>query len=459
MKRTSIVLLPLLLSGCMVPRYQRPEHPMPARFHTPCKSSMTQPLRNWWYQFHDETLNKLITQAINANYDLAIAIETIEQFRAQYQFKKSQLLPQIDVIGAARHTRFSKALAQTSFLQNPNVSFFQLGTDSFWEFDFWGKLRHERTAQLYTLEAQIEQMRNVYISLIADVARAYVDLCAIKQKYCLQEKKIFIETQLLALLKDRFSAGISNEIAVLKQQQLLGAALTDLEQLKIEYTQTKNSLALLLGRNPEDFTLSIGRTAVPLSHYQLATGIPSDILRRRPDIREAERRLAAAHELVGAAVAEWFPRFTLFGGLSSESSSGKKWFSGESLTWYIGPSIRWPLINFGRINATINVQESLKRQAALRYSQTIIAALKDVEDFLAAYCYSKEELLITRKRYEQAVAQEQLTADQLQAGLANKLQLLEAQRNRIETSLILTQIRQAVSDSLIGIYKALGGGW
>lgn len=459
MKQLAFILLPLVIPSCMVPRYKRPDYPMPKIFHIPCKSSMTEPLQDWWRQFNDATLNGLIEQAVNANYTLAIAVEKIEEFRAQYQFKKSQLLPQIDVIGAARHTRFSKALAQTSYLQNPNVNFFQLGTDAFWELDFWGKLRHERTAQLYTLEAQIEQMRNVYIMLIADVARAYVDLCSVKQKIKLQKEKIAIEKELSLLLQDRFIAGISNEISLLRQEQNLGAALAEFEELKISFAHIKNLLAVLLGQNPEDISFCQLSAHVPLSMYKLATGIPSDLIRRRPDIREVERQLAAAHELLGASIADWFPRITLFGRLTTESSTGKKWFYGDSLSWYIGPSIRWPLINFGRIKAMIHVQESRQRQAALRYSNSIINALKDVEDFLAAYCYSKEELLITSKRYEQAVLEEQLTGDQFQAGLANKLVYLEAQRNRVQTALLVTEIAQAVSQSLIGTYKALGGGW
>ncbi len=459
MKQLSLSLLIVLLPACIGPKYQKPTHQFPNIFKHSCTDSTQEPFSKWWYQFNDSTLNNLIEQALENNYDMRIAIERIEESRALYQFKQAQRFPQIDGIGAARRTRFSKSLAQTSFLQNSNVSFFQLGTDAFWEFDFFGRLRKERNAQFFAFQAQIEATRNVSIILLAEVAQIYINLCSFSKKIDLLKQKISLDNKLVTLQTDLYTSGLVSQINVVTQQQILATDRDKLERLIIDYNRTLHQLAALLGMNPEELSLAPLRKSIPLSTYTITTGIPSDLIRRRPDIRQAERTIASKNESVAAATAEWFPRFTLFSGLSSEASNGSSWFTGNSLSWFIGPSFRWPIINFGRIKANINVEESKRRQAILTYSNSIINALKDVEDFLVSYCHNKEQLLILAEKYKQAFQQERLNKYKFKAGLTNMLNVLNARSNLINVALEIAQASQNLSNSLVGLYKALGGGW
>ena len=454
-----LLLIIIIIPGCIGPKYVVPHHPLPSLYTqqhsaTSCENT----LANWWYHFNDPLLNSLIEKAIANNYNLRIALERIEQARAFYQFKKAELFPQLDVVSQVSRTRFSNVLAQTSFLQNTNVSFFQLGFDGIWEIDVWGKIWRAKNARFFEFQAQIEQMRDIYLILLADVARTYVDLCVLQKRIHLLNRQIIIEKMLVALQTDLYNAGLSSEIELKIQQQQLATTQNTLKSLQTLYIQSHNQLGVLLGINPEGVKI-LPSKKIPLSLTELATGIPSTLLRRRPDIRKVERQLAAANELVGQAIAEWFPSFSLLGSIGSETSKGSDWFLGKSLTWSIGPSIRWPLINFGRIKAHIAERESIKRQAILEYSQTIIQALQEVEDFLAAYFNNKEQYNILKQKLEEASREQQLVNFKFKSGLSNQLAALQAEKNRIFIELEFTTAQQQLSINLIALYKALGGGW
>ncbi len=461
MKHNAIAIssLFILLPGCLAPHYRVPNHAMPNAFKNQPLIADAEPPIRWWHQFNDPLLNELISKALEQNYTLRIAIEKIEEARALYQFKRAQLFPEIDVVSQINRTRFSNAIATTSFLTNDRVSFYDLGFDAFWELDFFGRLASAKRAQFYTYQAQIENMRNVYITLLADVARAYIEVCALHKKATLQHEIIRVDEKLLILQKTLFNSGLASDIIVQQSIQELENAKNFLKTLETAMAQTQHQLAVLIGINPEELTIPNTIETVPLSQVEIAIGIPSELLRRRPDIRQAERELAAANELIGHAVAEWFPKFTLFGGLASDSSTGGLWFTNRSLTWYIGPSISWPLINFGRINATIHAKESSKRQAALQYSNTIINALKDVEDFLVAYCNNKEQYAFLKNRFFAAHREFNLTIVRFESGLSDQQETLFAQKNALTAAQSVVDIERSLSSNLVSLYKALGGGW
>ncbi len=459
MKKFYTIIL-FLLPACIGPQYKRPHHKMPRTFIDACSNVTDQePLANWWEQFEDQTLNKLINYALECNYELLLALEKIEEARALYQFKDRQLFPQLDAVGDARRMKFSQAIQQNSFLTKTRLSFFDLALDAFWEMDIWGRLRYARNAQFYIFQAQIEQMRDVMIMLIADVARTYINLCSINKKINLVRQKIVAEEKLVLLQKDLFAAGLVGDIEVAQQEQLLTTVQNLLEQLLIAHGKTHHQLAILLGLNPEQFIIKNPRIYVPISDYPINTGIPSNLLRRRPDIRQAERLIASANENIGAATAEWFPQFTLFGGTNTQVNKADNLFKNNSFAWSIGPRFRWPLLDFGRIAANINVQKSIKRQTILQYKQAIINALKDVEDFLIAYCHTYEQRILLEHKYAYANQQEILIKDKFIAGLTNELDYLNAHINSLDVALQLTDIQQLYSTNLIGLYKALGGGW
>ncbi len=459
MKRMmSFFLILIGLPSCWAPKYTVPRYPLPKQFEYQRDAGMGEPLVEWWKQFDDKQLNKLIDHALLKNYELRIVLEKIEESRELYKGKRADLFPEINVVSDVSRSRISKVLAQTSFLDQNRLSFFSLGFDASWELDVWGKLRHAKQAQFFLYQAQIENMRDVYIMLLADVARNYIIASALYLQIRLARDRIKADAELLCLQRVLFDAGLVSQIAVAQQEQSLADSQDLYKRLQTDRAQTENQLAVLLGDNPETVSMRYP-LKVPLTDIRLETGIPSDLLKRRPDIRQLERELASANESIGQAVAEWFPSFSLIGGLASETSKGSDWFTGQSLTWTFGPSINWPLINFGRVKANIKSKESIKRQAALRYSKAIIYALKDVEDFLVQYFNALDQARYLKRRYKQSKLQESLIAAQYESGLSSKNDVLIAQKNRIDSHSSYAQAQQAVSVSLIGVYKALGGGW
>jgi len=453
------LLFLILLPSCVGSKYKVPRHPMPQEFEYQYKALAKEyNLAEWWHNFKDPTLNELIEQALTNNYSLRIAIEKIEEARAFYRIKRAELFPQIDAVGQLNRTRFSQTLEQTSFITTNPTSFFQYGFDGFWELDFWGRIWHAKNARYFAMQAQIEEMRDIYIILLADVARTYIDICTLYKKLELLCTQIQIDAQLVTLTKDLFKAGLASNIEVAQQEQIFATTQDQFKILQTNLAQTKSQLGVLLGINPEDLSIA-PCDQVPFSHVELTIGIPSEILRRRPDIRRAERLVAAAHENVGQAIAEWFPHFTLLGGITTEASKGSNWFSGDSLAWHIGPSMSWPFINFGTVTANINVKKSAEKQTILEYSQTIINALKEIEDFLVAYFNNIKQRSILADKLKYALTQQDLVTTKFVSGLVNKLDALNAQKNSITAELEFVDIQQTLSTNLVSLYKALGGGW
>ena len=459
MKKISLFLVLIsILPACVGPKYKVPEHSMPAKFAYQEQAKTVEPLAKWWQQFGDRILNKLVCQAVKTNYDLAIAVEKIEETRALYRIKLAELFPQVDVVSEISRTRFGTFLDDTFIEQKNTFSLFQFGFDAFWEIDIWGRIWHAKKARYYSFQAQIEQMRDVFIILLADVARTYIDLCTFEKLRSLLSRKVELDTQLVMLQKDLLASGLASNIDVFQQDQELATSQDQLNSIVILVGQAKNQLAVLLGMNPEFLRLPVC-AQVPFSDAPLAVGIPSDLLRRRPDIRKAERELAASNELVGQAIAEFFPQFTLTGRVLTEANSASDFFGTGSLGWMIGWLNRWPFLNFGRLKFNVKAKKSVFRQTALAYNKTIINALKDVENFLLAYNANKRQYVILNRKLQDAITQEELIEDKLASGLESKLQYLLTQKNRIERAIEVTTIQQGLSTNLVSLYKALGGGW
>ncbi|MCX5925661.1 MAG: TolC family protein [Candidatus Dependentiae bacterium] len=467
----TLILLLIFLPSCSTHKYKLPAIQIPEKFTHQEAAATDLHIAHWWQQFNDPLLNDLIMQAIENNYDLAIALEKIEEARAFYHIKKAELFPQIEALGVGQRIKTSDRLREIS--STPDVtgidrslgipgttnSFFSIGFDTLWETDFWGRIWHDKNARYYTFQAEIEQMRAVRIILLADVARTYIQLCSLQLQIQYIQEKLDIDLKLVTLQEMLFTGGLINAIELSIQKQNADTTRSNLASLRIEYVQTKNKLAILTGKSPESLLLSPLPPQIPLSTATLHAGIPSDLLRQRPDIRQAERLLAAANESVSQAIAEWFPSFSLVGGFFSQASKKKNILNCGSMSWYVGPSVRWPLINFGRIQANIDTKKAVEKQAAFTYSQAVILALKDVEDFLIAYFQNQEQITLLIDKNNQAQVAETLAQDKYISGLENELEALRFRKNRIDTNIELIFIQESLSSNLISLYKALGGGW
>ena len=453
---TSLVMLPCCMVG---PKYKKPSPQLPNAYAEGKLCHEVAELARWWTFFEDAYLNELINKAIINNYNLRIAREKIEEARAFYRIKNADLFPEIDAVGNVNRTGLSKNYNKYLYLTPKTANYFQLGFDASWEIDFWGKLRRARAAAHADFQAQIEEMHSVYLILLSDVAKAYIDSRTLQKKIDLLNEQITVDMEILSLRDDRYASGVDSQIPDVDQLAALDESKKQELTLHIDLQQTINRLALLLGINPEEFALSEGKHSVPTSHKEPAVGLPSDLVQRRPDIRRADRLLAAATENFGYANTAWFPSFSLLGGSIFEANKGSKWISGNSISWTIGPTLNWPLITFGRIKYDVQEKRSAQRQAILAYAQSVVTALTDVEDWLVAYFKTKDQIAVLTEKLSAATTQRNLYASRFDGGLANKMDLLQAEKNRIAIEIELTTTQQAHSLALVSLYKALGGGW
>ncbi len=472
-----------LLAGCMVgPDYKKPEMGMPSEYiegNQPCSD---EDLCRWWKQFNDPLLDELIEAAVKGNYDYRIALEQIVEARAQYQIQGSYLWPEIDLTAAATRTRYSQNTFSSSALASvasgqgtsavstaaaispitqPVQNLFQVGFDAIWELDVWGKYRRGKRAAHDLWEASIDAAQNVMLMVISEVARDYVAIRSLQQQIVLIKKLVETDEELLQLAKVLFDAGLDNEIQV---DDLIATYENDsaaLPVLETSLKQTIFSLAILLGEQPETMTARFELMgSIPEGSGKVPAGLPSDLLRRRPDIRNAERELAAATEQIGVAVSNLFPQVSLTG--NSAGYAGNKtsnWFNSGSRYWTIGPALNWDLIDFGRTYGQIKVQKSIQKQKLLTYENTVISALEDVEGALVAYFEEQKRNNYLTAEVEAERRAMELTRDQYAAGLIDESPVLDAMKTLLNAENLAIQSEQALTSDLIALYKALGGDW
>lgn len=474
----SLFFLFIFLSGCMVgPNYQQPDIPMPQRFveeRTDPVAVCNDDFYQWWKRFDDPYLNDLIQEAIGANFDMRIAVERIFQARAQYRIRSADLWPEFNFNAVATRTRNSQNFFDTaSGTSNVAVmeNFFMVGFDAVWELDFFGKFRRAKRAAYAQWEATIEDAQNVMLSIIAEVARNYVSIRAFQRRIELDLQKVSLDKEELVLRKALFEAGLNSEVEVANAKANLERNKSTVPNLETSIKQGIYGLAFLLGRQPESMVCEFEHTGIiPCGRDRVPVGLPSELLRRRPDIRRAERQLASATEQIGVAVADYFPRISLTGTtVAGGQLVGSTWgfqskqlnnlFSSGSQTWSVGPSILWNIIDFGRIRGNVAYQTSLQREALIVYEQTVVASLKDVEGALVAYFEEQKRLYSLT---EQIIADQrslQLALDLFQAGLSSELNVITARQQLLDSEIQQVDSEEALTSNLIALYKALGGNW
>ena len=462
------------VSGCNVgPDYARPETQTPAAFAevgeggTRGGAADETLLARWWTMFGDPLLDSLVERAVASNHDLRIAEARVAEARAARGVSAAALLPEVDGVGSATRSRRS---ATSGFggggtgAPGTTSNLFQLGFDATWEIDLWGRVRRSVEAADADLGAAVEGRRDVLVTLLAEVARNYVEVRAFQRRLALTNENVEVQRESLALARSRFEAGLSSELDVKQAEAVLESTLAQAPSLDAAARQAAHRLAVLLGLDPGALLGELsGPGPIPLTvagaPADLPVGVPSDLLRRRPDIRRAERQLAAATARVGVATADLFPRFTLTGGLGLQSNDAGDLFEGASRYWTFGPSFRWPILDWGRVRQGIKVQEARTEQSLAQYEKSVITALEDAENALIAYTREQER----RRSLAGAVAANlrslEISKELYTKGIATFLNVLDAQRNLVVTQDQLAQSDRTVAVSLISIYKALGGGW
>jgi len=420
-------------------------------------------LCSWWHQLNDPALDILIHQAAVNNPNLQRAACRIFQARAQLCTVRADLFPRVDMDGLYRHSKNSTATGNFGgggFGFSSITDTWSWGMNANWEVDLFGRLRRLVEASEADIQVSIEDYRNTLIILLADVARNYVDARAFEQRIAVVEQNIAAQQRTLGIAEQRRQAQLTTELDVAQARANLMSSLSELPPLRLARRQALNRLSTLLGMPPGAVDQLMAQPApIPPAPEYLAVGIPADLLRRRPDIRSVERQLAAQTARIGVAVADLYPQFSISGTFGLDARDFNKLFTPEAVGASIGPAFRWNIFAFGKFRCRIVVQEAIQRQLAAQYEQTVLLAAEEVDNAIAAYVRDREQyayLQQTVAAYQRSV---DLSEQQYQAGRVSFQRVLDSQRQLLQFQNRLIQTEASVTNRVIALYRALGGGW
>lgn len=488
--------------GCTMGRnYHEPQIAVPAAFAAEQKSGS---LERWWTQFDDPQLNGLVEKAVNNNLDLQLAEARVREARAQREFIVAGLFPEVDTSGTYQRTQIStnggvgglvagsagagssggttgsggtggSNAGNTPAIRRANpaasgsagavgfpsrFTLWQAGFDASWEIDVFGATRRAVEAATADLQAQQEARRDALVTLLGEVATNYVEVRGLQREIDIAGQNIKSQQETVGLTQSRFKAGLATDLDVARAQAQVETTRATVPTFRTMLKRSTHRLGVLLGQDPELLSAALAPDKpIPVAPPELPVGLPSELLRRRPDVRRAERQLASATARAGVAVAELFPRFSLTGSFGFQSQQLKSLTNGSSIFWNYGPSIRWPIFDAGKLWANVKIENAREQESLIQYKQTVLTALEDVDNALVALEQEQQR----RTSLRAAVAADQRAVDLSQQlytkGLADFLNVLDSQRNLFAAQDQLVQSERAVSSNLVALYKALGGGW
>lgn len=454
----------LVLPSCAVgPDYKKPESRVPENWHQTLEGGAVagQPadLARWWTTLNDPALDGLIERAVKGNHDLRIASARLREARAQRGVVAADQYPTVNVDGSYTRERTSDNIA-SGFGSNGETDDYQVGFDAAWEIDIWGRVRRNVEAADADLGAAEESRRDVLITLLAEVARNYVELRSLQERVAIAQANTLSQQQTLDLSKARFKAGLSSDLDVARAESQLNLTKSQVPALNALTQASIHRLGVLVGQEPGAMAQELELVkALPVKPAQVPVGLPSDLLRRRPDIRQAERALAAATARIGVAEGDLFPRFSLTGSFGFESDNVGRLFEGNSRFWAIGPAVRWPIFDAGRIRNNVKVQNARQEQAVALYEKVILTSLEDVENSLVSYAREQDRRQALVDSESSAKRATDLATELYSRGLTDFLSVLEAQRQLFAAQDLRAQSDRTVLTDLIALYKSLGGEW
>jgi len=416
-------------------------------------------LKHWWIVFQDPTLTELIDRAYRQNLSLREAGWRILQARAARAITAGELFPQRqDATGS--YTRSGAAVEPGAHVPGRFSDSWNFGFSLSWELDFWGRFRRAVAAADANLDASVLAYDEVLVTLLGDVAANYVTVRTTQQRLELLRANVELQRGIYQFIEDRLKAGF-------KQTELdLDQALTTLRQseaaipqLEITLRQAQNNLCLLLGMTPRDLSAMLGEGPIPTAPPEVVVGIPADLLRRRPDVRRAERLAAAQAEHIGIAEADLYPAFFISGTLGYAAKDFPDLFRGSAFRGSVGPSFQWNLLHYGRITNNIWYQEARFRELVVAYQNTVLQALKEAEDALVRFLRAQRRAKLLDEATQAARKAVSIAIEQYKAGAAdfNRYALIE--QNLVNLQDVAAQAQGEIAQSLIAVFRALGGGW
>ena len=459
--RTSVSLLVLLLalSGCAVgPDYQRPSIETPQAFRFEDKEAKEVINTEWWQQFQDPVLNELIGVALAENKDVKIAAARIEEFLGRLGTTRSQLFPQLGAGVISQQQRANElGVNPAPPGAGPIYSTYQGTLSASWEIDVFGKLRRQTEAARANLLASEEGRRATILTLVASVAASYVNLRDLDRQLAIAQSTVASRGQSLQVFEQRYAGGTVSEMELAQNQSEYESAVATVPQLEIQIAQQENALSVLLGRNPGP--ISRGSELEKLQLPPVPAGLPSQLLERRPDLRQAEQNLIAANANIGAARALYFPSISLTGFFGSLSTKLMDLFTGPSRTWAYAGNASMPIFTAGGIAGQVRTAEAVQQQALLGYQKAIQTAFLDVDNSLVSLQKSREQLAAQDRQVKALRTYARLARVRYDSGYTSYIEVLDAERSLFNVELTYAQTQGVVFTSLINLYKAMGGGW
>lgn len=448
------------LTACAVgPNYKRPETPVAKQFAgaepTSYQTAQGTPVQ-FWTQFDDETLDQLVGDALKENYDLRIALGHLVEARSARHESLYDLAPTVTASGG--HTNEMVPPVQAGFPFN--ASFYEAGFDATWELDLFGRIRRgveARTAELQGAEASLHDAQ---VSVIAEVARTYFELRGQQTQLEVAQRNVVNQTDTLKLTQARQEAGRGTELDTSRAQSQLSTTLSTIAPLQAAVARSIHRLGVLTGREPNALTNLLAPSRdLPELPQITAISDPATLLRRRPDIRVAERQLAASTALVGVAIGDYFPKVTFNGNFTYSAAAPSNLGTSASRSYVIGPGISWAAFDLGRVHAQVAQARARNDVALASYEKTVLNALEETENALVTHARDRDSLTHVAAAAEASATAARLARTRYEGGYVDFLEVLDAERTQLQAEDRLAQSRTETATSLIAVYKAMGGGW
>jgi NodT family efflux transporter outer membrane factor (OMF) lipoprotein len=463
------LLLSLLLEGCAVgPRYKAPT-PALAPFHNQTSTSkdnsaIAPPLDHWWTGFNDPMLVTVVQRALNQNLDLAAALARVNQARAAAVGAGAKLYPtsELDASVTATHQSLEGDLGSIaggfpSFRRD--IHEYTIGPAASWELDVAGGLRHNATALRDEVEAAQAERTGTRVMIAADAADAYLQVRGDQARLAIAKSQIATDEHLLQLVENRVAAGAATKREVAQAEALLQQARSTIPLLRLSLEKRLNRLDVLMGAQPGTYAHDLDTLAAIPPIPAIGNQKPTDVLRRRPDIIAAERRLAASNERIGVAIAEYYPKISLSGVLGFDSLNSGDLFTASGFQSAAMAGLRWRLFDFGRVNAEVKQARGANAEALMAYRQAVLRAAEDVEDALSALAETQSDVVELRAEVQSLTKARDLSEEAYRAGSITLTDVLDADRQLLAAQDELDSNRADAARAAVGVFRAFGGGW
>jgi NodT family efflux transporter outer membrane factor (OMF) lipoprotein len=417
-------------------------------------------LSRWWTVFNDPVLDSLVCAAYQQNLTLRQAGIQVLEARAQQAIAVGNVFPQTQQ-ATGDYKRFASSLevANRSNISKRFYSQWDYGFNLAWELDFWGRFRRAIESADASLDASVENYDAVLVTLLGDVATFYVQLRTSQQRIEYAQANVQLQRETLQIVEARFKAGTTTKLDVAQARSTLEQTEAQIPELEISLRQSNNQLCILLGIPPEESRAKLGPAPIPSAPAEVAAGIPADLLRRRPDIRRAERQAAAQSAEIGVAESEFYPHIAITGTIGYSAERFKNLFRSTALEGNVGPSFQWNILNYGRILNNVRFQDARFQELVTAYQNTVLTASQEVENGLVTFLQAHERTRFQAASVSDAEEAVQIALGQYKAGTIDFTRVTQLEQNLVLLQDTLAQARGEIVLGLIQVYRALGGGW